>query len=415
MDGGYGPGMGGGLSAGGYGGSDGGYGLGGGLSGGTGFGMGLGGGSSSGGLGGGFGGTDGLGLSGSGFGVGTGDGFGYGFGDSSNMGFGSMGFGGDVGLSSMFADTAPMNVQTPESEFVDVMTPEERARRMMAQQATGLVGKVASAALGPMAGIASNLAGSALGTQTGEQAAANNMQGIAGMAGMALGGPLGGLVGGLLGRMGTAGGVTGPAQASSDNQGNQRSALGEIAGTLGSLYMNSRGARDAERAQSGITQGVNQQLQDMFGPNSAYAQQLRQQLARQDAASGRRSQYGPREVELQARLAALQAQAAPGLMNAATNQQQAALQAANARRQRQAQMLNVLDRGASRFGLYDRAAAGLGGLFGGGGGTNYSLGNSSSYATPATGGTYQLGTGGSGIGLDPFGGGLGLSGAGYSF
>jgi hypothetical protein len=54
-------------------------------------------------------------------------------------------------------------------------------------------------------------------------------------------------------------------------------------------------------------------LQSMFGPNSAYSQQLRQQLERRDAAAGRRSQYGPREVELQAQLAKMASGVAPAI------------------------------------------------------------------------------------------------------
>lgn len=49
------------------------------------------------------------------------------------------------------------------------------------------------------------------------------------------------------------------------------------------------------------------QLADLFSPNSPYAQQLRQQLDRRDAAAGRRSQYGTRETELAAQLAKQQA------------------------------------------------------------------------------------------------------------
>jgi len=49
------------------------------------------------------------------------------------------------------------------------------------------------------------------------------------------------------------------------------------------------------------------QLQGLFGNSSPYAQQLAKQLAVRDAAAGRNSQYGPREVELQAKLAELQA------------------------------------------------------------------------------------------------------------
>jgi hypothetical protein len=53
----------------------------------------------------------------------------------------------------------------------------------------------------------------------------------------------------------------------------------------------------------------------MYGPNSPYAQQMRQTLDRRDAAAGRRSQYGPREVELQANLANMNSRNAPVLAN----------------------------------------------------------------------------------------------------
>jgi hypothetical protein len=56
-------------------------------------------------------------------------------------------------------------------------------------------------------------------------------------------------------------------------------------------------------------------LQGLYSPNSPYAQQLQQQLERSDAASGRRSQYGTRSVELQARLADSAARMAPSLAN----------------------------------------------------------------------------------------------------
>ncbi len=54
-------------------------------------------------------------------------------------------------------------------------------------------------------------------------------------------------------------------------------------------------------------------LASLYGQNSAYAQQLRQTLQRADAARGRRSQAGAREVELQARLADLASRNAPQL------------------------------------------------------------------------------------------------------
>lgn len=62
--------------------------------------------------------------------------------------------------------------------------------------------------------------------------------------------------------------------------------------------------------------GVASRLEAMFGPQSGVASELRNQLSRKDAAAGRRSQYGPREVQLLAELTRLRAQAEPSYMNA---------------------------------------------------------------------------------------------------
>ncbi len=51
----------------------------------------------------------------------------------------------------------------------------------------------------------------------------------------------------------------------------------------------------------------------MYKPGSSYEEQLRKELQRRDAMSGRRSQYGPRAVELQARLAEMASRQAPAL------------------------------------------------------------------------------------------------------
>lgn len=66
--------------------------------------------------------------------------------------------------------------------------------------------------------------------------------------------------------------------------------------------------------------GLAGQLSGLFGPNSAYAQQLEKNLSRHDAATGRRTQFAPRQVELQARLAEMAARQAPTL-NSIYNQQ----------------------------------------------------------------------------------------------
>lgn len=66
-------------------------------------------------------------------------------------------------------------------------------------------------------------------------------------------------------------------------------------------------------------------LQSLYTQDSPYARQLRQQLLRQDASRGRRSQAGTREVELQARLADLNSRNAPTLQNLTAARRQAQL------------------------------------------------------------------------------------------
>lgn len=97
------------------------------------------------------------------------------------------------------------------------------------------------------------------------------------------------------------------APSSSGNGQISGNGLGNMTGSLMGLY-----SAWQKRKQLGQLQGG---LEGLYGQDSPYAQQLRQTLARHDAASGRRSQIGPREVELQARLAGLNAQMAPTLQN----------------------------------------------------------------------------------------------------
>lgn len=72
--------------------------------------------------------------------------------------------------------------------------------------------------------------------------------------------------------------------------------------TLGQLYnMNKQ------------RQAINGLINGRDALRGAYSSVLEKQLAAKDASTGRRSQYGPRNVELQAKLAALDAQNLPGL------------------------------------------------------------------------------------------------------
>lgn len=92
-------------------------------------------------------------------------------------------------------------------------------------------------------------------------------------------------------------------------------------------------------------------LQGLYGQDSSYAQAMRQQLDRRDAAAGRRSQYGPREVELQALLAGNAARLAPSL-------QQLYTQKTNNTNLIASTLLNNLMKNPNIF-------SGLGSLFGG--------------------------------------------------
>lgn len=74
-------------------------------------------------------------------------------------------------------------------------------------------------------------------------------------------------------------------------------------GALGTLYANHR--------QNKAIKSQQQQLKDLFSPNSAYSKEMHQQLERKDAAAGRRSQYGPREAQLAAMLTQQNAQMQP--------------------------------------------------------------------------------------------------------
>jgi hypothetical protein len=365
--------------------------------------------------------------------------FGYGFGDSSSLGYGSLGLGdsgfsADYGLSladqfgpaSNMSATASATTAPAEYGFVDSMSENERARRIAAQTTLGLLGPQLSDTLGPIGPIGTSLIGSALGLQSPEQSARSNFASIAGMLGSAIAGPIGGVIGAAFGRSASRGPM-GPGRGSGVGNGNGVMGamnLGDIAGTLAGLYQANKSSKDARNASNGVTGAVNQQLADMFGPNSAYAQQLRQQLERRDAASGRRSQYGAREVELQAKLAEMQSRSMPGIMNAMTQQQQAALVMQQQRRAQQNAMLNGLLGLGRKSGLFDRAEASLNDLFGNNTGgvdfvqgnydvspVNYSLTTPEAYYMPNPSSSFDLSGGySSGPGLSGYSGsGEGLS------
>lgn len=119
---------------------------------------------------------------------------------------------------------------------------------------------------------------------------------------------------------------------------------------LGGIY----GANKAQRSMGDMLGG----LQSLYSQDSPYAQALRQQLARKDAASGRRSQYGPREVELQARLAQMASGQIPAMSQLA--QQQA--MARNMKYQQALGLYKALGGGNGLMNLFSYGAPGLRGM-----------------------------------------------------
>lgn len=157
---------------------------------------------------------------------------------------------------------------------------------------------------------------------------------------------------------GEAPGSTGISQGMSGSGTNNNSVFDNVlngVGTAGGLYNMFRSYQNANNMAG--------RLGSMFSGNSPYATQLRQQLERRDAAAGRRSQYGPREVELQAKLAAMANQIAPNQMAARQYGDQSLMR-----------MLGMMT-SANKLGVFDPIKNGLAGLFGN---------NSGGFSMPST-------------------------------
>lgn len=136
---------------------------------------------------------------------------------------------------------------------------------------------------------------------------------------------------------GLYGGIQGMANDQAINS-NVQGALGQNASTtqaqiqsLNDQIARNRAVAEAEYARSrGDVEGQNAGLQGNIGtmttnlnalsdPNSPYMQMARQAIERKDAAAGRRSQWGEREVQLAGTLADYVGKYAPGLQNSITN------------------------------------------------------------------------------------------------
>lgn len=133
---------------------------------------------------------------------------------------------------------------------------------------------------------------------------------------------------------------------------------GDLASMLYGFYNN----RKQQKALQGQMNQVNQattQLQNMFGQNSPYAQQLRNKLNAQAAQSGRRSNLAGRETQFQAMLA----DKAAGTLPQIANMQNSMLGAQQAKGRLMSSNMNDILNFAKSSGLIGMAGQGLKGLF----------------------------------------------------
>lgn len=102
-----------------------------------------------------------------------------------------------------------------------------------------------------------------------------------------------------------------------------------LSGQYQNLYNQINQAQNTYNTNRATTDGLNAQLQtnatnwgnqlnQLTDPNSAYMQQARQAIERKDAAAGRNSQWGDREVQLAGTLADQYSRNAPGLQGQIT-------------------------------------------------------------------------------------------------
>jgi len=142
---------------------------------------------------------------------------------------------------------------------------------------------------------------------------------------------------------------------------------GDLASMLYGFYNNRRQQKALQQPMQNATNQVNQattQLQNMFTQNSPYAQQLRNKLNAQAAATGRRSNTAGRETQFQAMLAEKAASTLPQIANMQSslmdntmrmNQQAGALKNNN---------MNMLLQGFNKIGGFKALGNGLSSLFG---------------------------------------------------
>lgn len=197
----------------------------------------------------------------------------------------------------------------------------------------------------------------------GYQASRGNMSNAFGLAGGMVAGQPGAMVGSQLGRaVSGRGGPSVPGTVGMGEGGGGFNLEGAAQG-LGSLWAASQADKGLSAAQGSndALQSQMSSLAGMYSPNSPYAQQLRQTLERKDAAAGRRSQYGPREVQLMAALADKQAGVSDSMARLGQTSQANQIALNNQRNQTRGQQLALLTNLGRQSGLFNMFSGGGGG------------------------------------------------------
>jgi hypothetical protein len=325
--------------------------------------------------------------------------------NDSGVGGGYSGFssyGDDLG--SMFGADGSYNDRSTSPTAVEDVTPSwmDFAER----KAKSLASSFGVQALSKATGLPGSMLGLGLGLASAKSPAAQAQsfgQTALGTIGGLFGGPVGAMAGSAIGsKVGEAIG----AREASRTDADRADAVGSTNATglggldLGSLltgglglYQGYQASQDSRNAAN-IASQQTQSLANMYGPDSPYAQQLRQQLSRQDARAGRRSQYGPREVELQAKLAEMATRNAPNVL--AANRQ--ALEQKQLGRKTNGQMIATGLDLANKSGLTGYAQRGLGSLFAGSNSGNGNSGFTDSGATYNNPSAYSASSSSSGSG-----------------
>ena len=253
-------------------------------------------------------------------------------------------------------------------------TPVGKAFNVARGAATMLGGGNPLGAASTIAGAYGGLPGAMM--NAGYNASKGNFGSAGGLAGGLAGGPAGAFVGNQIGQAVSGRGAPGVSGVQQGREAGGPDWAGIIGG-LGGLYGN-RGGGNISGADAN-NQAVSQQIQslgNMYSPNSPYAQQLRQTLERKDAASGRRSQYGPREVQLMAALADKQASVSDSMGRLAQTNQANQIALQDRKRLQRGQNLATLGGLAKQSGLLDM-------FRGGGGGGNTQQAAPVDYGPPA--------------------------------